>query len=94
MDLHAAAGASNVRRDCREPPNNLPAERVLFAFAKPPGEDYLFRLINPGMAASGRRFAAVEAAVKAITPCCRANLEQMTGDIHRLDDHIMTMIFL
>jgi len=53
--------------------NNLPAKRVLFAFAKPAGEDYPFRLINPGMAASGWRFAAVEAAVKSLTPCCRAN---------------------
>ena len=41
------------------PPNNLPAERVLFAFAKPAGEDYPFRLIKPGMAVSGRRFAVV-----------------------------------
>jgi hypothetical protein len=50
--------------------NNLPAERVLFAFAKPVGEDYLFRLINPGMAASRRRFAGVGAAVEATTPHC------------------------
>jgi hypothetical protein len=55
------------------PPNNLPAERVLFAFAKPVGEDYLFRLINPGMAVSRRGFARVEAAVEATTPHCCAN---------------------
>jgi hypothetical protein len=53
--------------------NNLPAERVLFAFAKPVGEDYLFRLINPGMAASRRRFAGVGAAVEATTPHCCVN---------------------
>jgi hypothetical protein len=73
MDLHAAALASNVRRDCRAPMNNLSAERVLFAFAKPVGEDYLFRLIKPAMAASRRRFAGVEPAVEAATPHCRAN---------------------
>jgi hypothetical protein len=44
--------------------NNLSAERVLFAFAKPGGEDYLFRLINPGMAASRRRFAGAEPAIE------------------------------
>jgi hypothetical protein len=50
--------------------NNLSAERVLFAFAKPVGEDYRFRLIKPAMAASRRRFAGVEPAVEATTPLC------------------------
>jgi hypothetical protein len=73
VNLHAAGRASNVRRDCRAPLNNLPGKRVLFAFAEPASEDYLFRLINPGMAASGQGSAALEPAVTAITPRCRAN---------------------
>jgi hypothetical protein len=53
--------------------NNLSAERVLFAFAKPVGEDYLFRLINPAMAAFRRRFAGVEPVIEATTPHCCVN---------------------
>ena len=53
--------------------NNLSAERVLFAFAKPVGEDYLFRLIKPAMAASRPRFAGVAPAVEAKTPHCCVN---------------------
>jgi hypothetical protein len=48
--------------------NNLSAERVLFAFAKAAGEDYLFRLINPGMAVSRRRFAGIEPAIETTAP--------------------------
>jgi hypothetical protein len=53
--------------------NNLPAGVVLFAFAEGLDEDYLFRLIKPGMAAPGRRFAVVDAADAAVSLCCRAN---------------------
>jgi hypothetical protein len=55
--------------------NNLSAERVLFAFAEAAGEDYLFRLINPGMAVSTRRFADVEPAIETAAPHCRVNRE-------------------
>jgi hypothetical protein len=61
--------------------NNLSAERVLFAFAKAAGEDYLFRLINPGMAASRRRFAGSEPAIETTAPRSGVNERPMTGDI-------------
>jgi hypothetical protein len=51
--------------------NNLPADVVLFAFAEGLDEDYRFRLNNPGMAASGRRFAVVDAAAAVVSlRCC------------------------
>jgi len=53
--------------------NNLPAERVLFAFAEGTREDYPFRLNNPGPAASGQRFAIVDAAVAPDALCCCDN---------------------
>ena len=53
--------------------NNLSAERVLFAFAEAAGEDYLFRLIKPGMAVSTRRFAGVEPTIETAAPRGRVN---------------------
>ena len=67
--------------------NNLPAERVLFAFAKPAGEDYLFRLMNLGVAAWGRRFAAAEAAVSAIGPRRRASIAAMIRAFFRRESY-------
>jgi hypothetical protein len=61
--------------------NNLSAERVLFAFAKAAGEDYLFRLIDPGMAVSRRRFAGSEPASESTAPRSGVNERPMTGDI-------------
>jgi hypothetical protein len=94
VDLHAAARASNVRRDCRALLNNLPRKRVLFAFAEPASEDYLFRLINPGMAASGWPSAGSEPVVAAIAPCRRANRRRVNNDMVRLDVRITTLFFL
>ena len=94
VNLHAAGRASNVRRDCRAPLNNLPGKRVLFAFAEPASEDYLFRLINPGMAASGWRSAAGEPAVTVIMPLCDANRRRMTGEMARPDDHATRLVVL
>jgi hypothetical protein len=53
--------------------NNLPADLVLFAFAEGLDEDYLFRLIKPGMAAPGRRIAVVDGADAAVALRCCAN---------------------
>jgi hypothetical protein len=61
--------------------NNLSAERVLLPFAEAAGEDYLFRLINPGMAVSRRRFAGSEPAIEATAPRSGVNERPMTGDI-------------
>jgi hypothetical protein len=77
VDLYAAGRASSVRRDCRAPLKNLLAKRVLFAFARAAGEDYAFRLINPGMAASGRRFGVVDGAAVPIAPRSCANCAAM-----------------
>jgi hypothetical protein len=92
VDLHGAGPASNVRRDCRALLNNLPAERVLFAFARPPREDYLFRLINPGIMESGQRFTATQPAVEVTASRCRANRERVTGDRTRPNDRTTTSI--
>jgi hypothetical protein len=45
--------------------NNLLAKRVLFAFAKAAGEDYLFRLINPW-------HGSLRAAMRRRRSCCCA----------------------
>jgi hypothetical protein len=53
--------------------NNLTAGRVLLAIAEGSGEDFPFRLNNPGPAASRRRSAIVVGAVAPNAFCCPDN---------------------